>query len=268
MDDNTVQLYSGYEEIGIPGKNTLRQLLTDSTTPEAFRSTILGFQHENGIILPSLQPMLPLLHLLNIRSLEFHESVMEELRQKLINRIEEIASKVEPEERDSKLKVLLQKSFPFIKVPMIQPVVMELLKNIEVVDDKYINMLVNDQSLYQNCDVSVKRHIWQQHQTLLIKELSPLLATYIKDVCISACLNFCLIFSLIFRKKQSLQTSKILANHFLHFHQKFEDKTKFCKLLLRWLAGMWFSTIPYCSFCALSMCTHRIPITVHFESAC
>lgn len=185
MEENTVHLYSGYEEIGIPVKNMLRQTLSDATTPDQLRSAILQFQHENSIILPSLRPMLPLLQLLNIRRLEFHESVMEELRQKLIKRIEEIATKGDREERDVKLKALLQKSFPFVKVPMVQPMVMALLKNIEVVDDKYINMLVNDPTLYQNCDVSVKRHIWQQHQSHLINEVSPLLSKYIHDVCIS-----------------------------------------------------------------------------------
>lgn len=49
------------------------------------------------------------------------------------------------------------------------------------VDDKYLKQLVADRELYEKCDVSVKRQIWQQHQGLFGDEVSPLFSQYIKD---------------------------------------------------------------------------------------
>lgn len=176
---DTVEFITDFEEIRIPGKRYLRETLANTTEP---MREIAEFQSANGIILPSLQPMLPLLDLHNVRRLEFHHSVMEELREKLISRIDEISTKMEPAERDVKLKELLAKSFPLIKIPTLQPVVMALLKNIDVVDDKYLKLLVSERGLYEKLDVSVKRHIWQEHQNMFGDEVSPLLITYIKEV--------------------------------------------------------------------------------------
>ncbi|KAH9497848.1 hypothetical protein DERF_013803 [Dermatophagoides farinae] len=191
MDD--VTFIQDLEEIGIHGRSTLRDILTDSFRKNSnddqqhdnnnnkLWPEILEFQSNNGIILPSLQPMFPLLHLLGVKSFEFHKSVVEELRENLINRFEEISQKMDPNKREANLKALLAKSFPLIKMPMIQPVVMALLKNIEVVEDKYLKLLVADESLYKKCDVSVKRHIWQEHQSMLVGELSPILSEYVKE---------------------------------------------------------------------------------------
>ena len=177
--DDSVNFITDFEDISIPGKRYLRQSLTQCKNP---MNEIAEFQQNNGIILPSLRPMLPLLDLHGIGRLEFHHSVMEELRQKLINRIEEISTKMEAKERDKKLKELLHKSFPLIKIPTLQPVVMALLKAIDIVEDKYLKLLVAERDLYEKCDVSVKRHIWQEHQNMFGDEVTPLLITYIKDV--------------------------------------------------------------------------------------
>ena len=168
----------GLEEAGIPGKEYLRDSLTNCSDP---LRAIEDFQTENGILLPSLRPMLPLLDLHGVRRLEFHFSVLEELRDKLMARIDEM-NKLEQKDREKKLKELLNKSFPLIRVPSLQPVVMVIMKNMDVVEDKYLNQLVANKSLYEKCDVSVKRQIWQQHQTLFGDEVSPVLSEYIKEV--------------------------------------------------------------------------------------
>ncbi|XP_054153940.1 negative elongation factor B-like [Oppia nitens] len=167
----------GLEEAGIPGKEYLRDSLTNCADP---LKAIEDFQTDNGILLPSLRPMLPLLDLHGVKRQEFHFSVLEELREKLIVRIEDM-NKLETKERDNKLKDLLTKSFPLIRVPALQPVVMAILKNLDVVEDKYLNDLVADKSLYEKCDISVKRQIWQQHPTLFGDEVSPILSQYIKE---------------------------------------------------------------------------------------
>ena len=168
----------GLEEAGIPGKEYLKDSLTNCSDP---LRAIEEFQTENGILLPSLRPMLPLLDLHGVKRLDFHFSVLEELRDKLITRIEDM-TKLETKERETKLKELLNKSFPLIRVPSLQPVVMVILKQLDVVEDKYLKQLVADKSLYEKCDVSVKRQIWQQHPTLFGDEVSPILSQYIKEV--------------------------------------------------------------------------------------
>lgn len=117
-------------------------------------------------MLPSLRPMLPLLDLHGVRRLDFHMSVVEvcyfvkfilllmlllikALREKLTSHINEIG-KLEGKERDQKLKELLQKSFPVIKVKAMRPIVMAILKNIPQIDDHYLKVLVRDRELYND----------------------------------------------------------------------------------------------------------------------
>ena len=76
---------------------------------------LIIFQVQNGILLPSLRPALPFLDLHGVLRLDFHTSVLDELRDKLLQRIAEIAAG----EDKNKLKLLndlLVKSFPVIKV--------------------------------------------------------------------------------------------------------------------------------------------------------
>ncbi|KAF7487680.1 Negative elongation factor B [Sarcoptes scabiei] len=180
-----IHFINDLEEIGITGKKGLRSILFEAFNSNEipFEEIIETFQQNNRMILPSLSSILPLLYSMGLRSLDFHQSVMKELREMLINRIENIANSttMTSQAKDSTLMALLEKSFPLIKVPMLQPVVMVLLKNIENISDKYLQLLVADESLYNKCDVSVKRHIWQENSGLLINALSPILSDYIKE---------------------------------------------------------------------------------------
>ncbi|XP_059484966.1 negative elongation factor B [Neocloeon triangulifer] len=167
----------GLEDVGIPGQVFLRDALTSCTDP---LKAIESFQMENGILLPSLRPMLPLLDLHDVRRLDFHNSVLEELREKLLSQINEIGQK-EPKERDKKLKELLAKSFPVIRVKSLRPVVMCILRNTPHIDEKYLKVLVRDQELYNDTDTEVKRQIWKDNQSLFGDEVSPLLSQYIRE---------------------------------------------------------------------------------------
>lgn len=168
---------SGLEEVGIPGKEYLRESLTNCSDP---LRAIEEFQIENGILLPSLRPMLPLLDLHGVRRLEFHLSVLDELKEKLLQQIESLG-KQERREKEKKLKELLQKSFPVIKVPTLRPIVMGIMKNMDRLEDKYLKQIVTDKTLYYECDVHVKRQIWQDNQSLFGDEVSPLLSRYVEE---------------------------------------------------------------------------------------
>lgn len=168
---------TGLEDVGVPGQAFLRDALTSCTDP---LKAIEEFQLENGILLPSLRPMLPLLDLHGVRRLDFHTSVLEELRDKLIAHINEVGSK-EGKENDKKLKELLSKSFPVVRVKALRPVIMSILKNTPHIDDKYLRVLVRDRELYNDTDTEVKRQIWQDNQSLFGDEVSPLLSQYIRE---------------------------------------------------------------------------------------
>ena len=62
-------------------ENNLKETLINCSNPLA---AIESFQFENGILLPSLRPMLPLLDLHGVPRIDFHTSVSEELRDRLI----------------------------------------------------------------------------------------------------------------------------------------------------------------------------------------
>lgn len=169
------------QEFEIPGPDLLRDSLTTCSDP---LTAIAEFQDANGILLPSLRPMLPLLDLHGVRRLDFHTSVREELKEHLLKRIDQLGRKdVAPAlkaENDKKLMEMLNKYFSVIRVATLQPVVMAILKNMDQVDDKFLKQLTSDKTLYEKCDVVVKRQIWQQHQGLFGDEVSPLLSQYIK----------------------------------------------------------------------------------------
>ncbi|XP_012279512.1 negative elongation factor B [Orussus abietinus] len=174
---NNKGISDGLEDLGIPGQVFLRDALTSCTDP---LKAIEEFQLENGILLPSLRPMLPLLDLHGVRRLDFHASVLEELRDKLVNRINEIgAERTEKSTGDRRLKELLSKSFPAVRVAALRPVVMCILRNTPHIEDKYLQVLVREKELYNDADTEVKRQIWKDNQSLFGDEVSPLFSRYI-----------------------------------------------------------------------------------------
>lgn len=165
-------------ELGIANGEDLKETLTNCTEP---LKAIELFQTENGILLPSLQSALPFLDLHGTPRLEFHQSVFDELREKLLERIAAIASEGKDEDRYTKLEELLEKSFPLVKMPSLQPVVMCVMKHLPKVPEKKLKMVTADKELYRACAVEVKRQIWQDNQALFGDEVSPLLKQYILE---------------------------------------------------------------------------------------
>lgn len=159
------------------GRQHLRSKLRNSSDPI---KAIEEFQVDKGILLPSLRPMLPLLDLHGVKRLEFHQSVLDELKERLRQQTERLG-KSESKQDHRRLQELLVRSFAFIKIPTLQPVVMAVLKNVNNLDGKILNMLISDKNIYKACDVSVKRQIWLDFQSMFGDEVSPLLQEYIQD---------------------------------------------------------------------------------------
>ncbi|XP_051492489.1 negative elongation factor B [Apus apus] len=171
-------MYAGLQELGVANGEDLKETLTNCTEP---LKAIEQFQTENGVLLPSLQSALPFLDLHGTPRLEFHQSVFDELREKLLERVSTIALEGKVEERYKKLEDLLEKSFSLVKMPSIQPVVMCVMKHLPKVPEKKLKLVMADKDLYKACAVEVKRQIWQDNQALFGDEVSPLLKQYILE---------------------------------------------------------------------------------------
>ncbi|XP_032904661.1 negative elongation factor B [Amblyraja radiata] len=169
-------MFSGLQELGIASGDELKETLTNCAEP---LKAIDQFQIENGILLPSLQSALPFLDLHSIPRLEFHQSVFDELRDKLLDKVATIASEGKDGDRYKKLEDLLGKCFPLVKVPSIQPVVMCVMKHLPKVPEEKLKLVMADKELYKICATEVKRQIWQDNQALFGDEVSPLLKQYI-----------------------------------------------------------------------------------------
>uniref|UniRef100_A0A673M317 Negative elongation factor B-like n=1 Tax=Sinocyclocheilus rhinocerous TaxID=307959 RepID=A0A673M317_9TELE len=172
-----LKMFAGLPELGISNGEDLKETLTNCTEP---LKAIDQFQMENGILLPTLQSALPFLDLHGTPRLEFHQSVFDELREKLMERVATIAEGKD-EDRYIKLEELLEKSFPLVKMPSIQPIVMQVLKHLQKVPEKKLKQVMADKELYKVCAVEVKRQIWQDNQALFGDEVSPLLKQYIVE---------------------------------------------------------------------------------------
>lgn len=161
----------------IKAQQYLKDKLKNASDPI---KAIEEFQLDKGILLPSLRPMLPLLDLHGVKRLEFHQSVLDELKERLRQQTEKLG-KSESKHDHRRLQELLVRSFAFITIPTLQPVVMAVLKNVNNLDGKILNMLISDKNIYKACDVSVKRQIWLDFQYMFGDEVTPLLKEYIQD---------------------------------------------------------------------------------------
>ena len=118
---NSYAIKTGLEAIGLQNNQHLKNALINCDDP---LKAISDFQEENSIQLPTLKPALNLLDLHNIKRLDFHLSIADELKEHLIKRVEELAvqhKESHPKdqhiqsEESKKLEELLDKTFPLIK---------------------------------------------------------------------------------------------------------------------------------------------------------
>lgn len=157
-------MMSGLEELGIPGSEQLAEALTVSAKPER---AIADFQEHNRILLPSLRPAMPFLDLHGVKRLDFHMSTLEEMRERLIKRVEELAAS--GREEDVKImEDLLEKSFPVVKVKNIRPVVLSILEHLPQIEEHYLVKILADEELFRDTAVPVKRQIWQDRSVVFL----------------------------------------------------------------------------------------------------
>jgi len=104
---------------------------------------------------------------------------MEELRERLVQRVREIANSSD-KNKHKLLNELLAKSFAVIRVKELRPIIMCLLQHLPKIEREYLLVIMQDRELYMEAPVEVKQHIWQDNQALFGDEVSPLLSRYVQ----------------------------------------------------------------------------------------
>lgn len=165
------------ENQNIDGSRRLRHLLTTCADPI---QTIRTFQEKNSIKLPTLKPALRLLDLHNVRRTEFHEAAVNDLSELLLSKIRLLGAEG-TRESVQKLERQLEKSFKLYRVPNIRPFVLETLKQLPKVPDRYLKVIVTDREFYNACAVTVRQQIWLKNDALYVDALIPVLDSYIEE---------------------------------------------------------------------------------------
>ncbi len=163
---------AGFEEAGLPGKQYIHEGFKGCHDPSEF---IRAFQQENCVLLPSLHPALHLLDLQSVPRVSFHQSLLEELRDKLTKKIKECGGE--------KLQNLLEHTFRFVHVDQLRPVILAIMKEMPSINEQYLDQLADNKALYDVCPVEVKRQIWIRRHPLFGDAVGPLLKSYIEYKC-------------------------------------------------------------------------------------
>lgn len=162
---------AGFEESGLPGEKSIREGFQGASEPESF---ITQFQQENCILLPSLVPALHLLDLQDVKRVTFHQSVMNDLFDKLKKRIEELND-------NEKLSGLLDHIFHFVHVEVLRPIVMNTMKKIKELKPEYIEQIASHEKIYKDCPIEVKRRVWMNNHPMFGDAVGPILNKYIEE---------------------------------------------------------------------------------------
>lgn len=162
---------SGFEESGLPGKNAIREGFSSCKNADTF---ISSFQQDNCVLLPSLHPALPLLELQDVRRQNFHHSIMVDLSDKLMKRIDD-----EPDEK--KLCELLDHIFQFVHVASLRPIIMSTMKKLQVIKTEYIDLIAANQTIYADAPIEVKRYVWMKKHALFGDAVGPILNKYVDE---------------------------------------------------------------------------------------
>ncbi|CAB3397445.1 unnamed protein product [Caenorhabditis bovis] len=169
------------EQLGfrISGSTKLKQFLSKSRKVNTFCGAIGKFELENRIQMKHLRPALELLDNQKISRFEFYEASIQKLCEKIIERIEQLSESDKEEDR-RKLETLLERYFYTYRIPYFRPIVVKLLETVPELQEKYVNIVCADPSLYNSCGLQVKRAAWKHNQHLFLDSIQPIIDSYIK----------------------------------------------------------------------------------------
>ncbi|OQV12215.1 Negative elongation factor B [Hypsibius exemplaris] len=161
---------------GLRGPNFLHKALTTCNDPNEM---LQQFRAEEGILVPTLRPAVALLDLMDVRRYDFHMLCAEQLRQALMDRITSASKVARGEEKQRQLEALLDQCFVGLNLPLVRPIVLHVLGNLDTVADRYKKEIMNNKELYDVCDVPLRRQIWLDRKDLFEAEMFPLFDEWI-----------------------------------------------------------------------------------------
>ncbi|KAG2195363.1 hypothetical protein INT47_004471 [Mucor saturninus] len=161
-----------------PADEEIRTLLSRSGDPlEAIRS----IQRDYGLDLPGIDDMYPLLDLCGYSRLEIHTACLDALNKATVSLIQKRTFQLE------QFEDLFTRTFPYIHIPLMQPIPMALLKKFErFVGENIIEKLKSNRAVFDNCPMNIKQRVWKQDEQFFHQTMITLLNDYHHDVSLQA----------------------------------------------------------------------------------
>uniref|UniRef100_A0A5S6QEC8 Uncharacterized protein n=1 Tax=Trichuris muris TaxID=70415 RepID=A0A5S6QEC8_TRIMR len=170
---------SVFENFGLAGRNALARLLRKR--PDALPSpAIEQFREENGIHLPTLSPRLSLVDLIECSRGLYYESMLLTIRDRLLNRLEQVKRKGSEDAYQSLLEPL-NLYLALNELPVIRPVVVAAIEAIPTLPQFVIEWMYKDKTLYEAVNTEVKQQLWVQYEDLFYAEAKSALIAYAED---------------------------------------------------------------------------------------
>lgn len=152
--------------------DTVRETFSEYSADVALETV----QSTHKIKVPSLNSALPLLDLHGMKRRDFHSSLLSVLSGELQERLPSVDNKTKEK--------LLDNCFTFIEREDVLAIIMKILKSMSTIPDKYLSYLSSkseDEQLYSDCPIEVKRKLWEYDSRLFGETVSPLLDQYVAD---------------------------------------------------------------------------------------
>eukprot|EP00038_Savillea_parva_P013598 m.211702 g.211702 ORF g.211702 m.211702 type:complete len:602 (+) comp25625_c0_seq1:230-2035(+) len=163
----------GPSDLGPSARVAVRKNLTKrAREPLVF---IREFQESNGLgTWSNCSPAMPMVDLHDKARPDVYKGLLDTLRTRLLERLKDLSG----DEREA----LLKKAFPFIQLPEIQPIVLEVLRTHKDIPPEHLHVLSQRPELLDKCAVEVKRQVWQTRPKLFAAEVQPLLLKYVANL--------------------------------------------------------------------------------------
>ncbi|KAK5968675.1 Negative elongation factor B [Trichostrongylus colubriformis] len=163
----------------ILGTIKLRQALTKTRKVNTLLNAVKRFQEDNAIKMDALPPALQLLDLHKIKRRDFYEQAAADISEHVVARIRALGENGSPESI-RKLEEQLEKCFDLFTLPQFRHIVLENLKQLPKLQDRYLDSIMHDRDFYNACPLSVKQQIWLRNFDLFKETYRPSIDSYLK----------------------------------------------------------------------------------------
>ena len=137
--------------VGVVACEELREHL--SKTPDA-KAAIISWVAQNSLDTPSCQPAHELLDWMGFSRAYQHKGIMTHMKDRLLARIDTLP-------QDKKL-ALLEQCFPFISIPELRAVPVEILSKLQRIPRCYICEISKDARVMSELPLALRRQVWAQ----------------------------------------------------------------------------------------------------------